>query len=138
VLEQLDPVDSHPRYHNSGGVYHSIAPVEKSLLGHHFQLLLPQMLQEGAQGLHNVVCVDLRPHGDIVSVDKAPTIKEGKQHLLGAASLDLNLMGPGFSLLNPLFRLLSSLWSVVTDHHFVLSLLGCCLTSPVTGGGRQR
>jgi hypothetical protein len=53
------------------------------------------MLHEGAQGLNNVVGVDLRPPGNDEGVDKAPTVTEGQQHLLGGASLDTSINGPG-------------------------------------------
>ncbi len=74
--------------HNSGGVYSSIVLVEKPLPGQPLRPLLPQVLHESAQGLHNVVSIDLHPPGDDVGVDKVPAIEEGLQHLLGAASLD--------------------------------------------------
>jgi hypothetical protein len=94
--------------------------MENHLPGLHLQPLLNQILHEGAQGLHNVVDVNLLPRRDVVGVDKALAIKEGQQHLLlGAASLDLSLDGAWFSLFNLLFGLLFCLWSVVTDNPFI-------------------
>ncbi len=57
-----------------------IIPVEKSLPGRHFRPLLPELLQEDAQDLHDVGDVDLGALRNDVRVDEPATA----------------LMGPGF------------------------------------------
>jgi hypothetical protein len=76
-----------------GRVDQSIARVKKPLPGHHRRPLLLKMAHEDAQGLHNVVGVDLDPPGNNLGVDKTLAIKKGHHYLLSEAGLDSSLDG---------------------------------------------
>ncbi len=59
IPRDLEVVGGNPSLQYGGEIHRGIFSVEKPLPGHHFQLLLPEYLQEDAQDLHDVDGVDL-------------------------------------------------------------------------------
>jgi hypothetical protein len=119
VLQQLDVVGGQPRFDDGSGVDGRIIPVEKPLLGYHLWPLLPQVLHEGAQGLHDVIGIDHGTPGHNVGIDQALVVKKRQQHLFCSAGVNPCLYGPRLTLLYPLFRLLFCLRCVIGHHGLV-------------------
>ena len=82
----------------------SIFTEEKPFLLSHQGLLLPEvLLEELAQGPHNVVGIHHGPPGQVVGVDQHLHIKEGSSHQLRASGMNLGLNRTCQSLIKPLF-----------------------------------
>ena len=72
----------------------SIFTEEKPFLLSHQGLLLPEvLLEELAQGPHNVVGIHHGPPGQVVGVDQPLCIKLGNNHLLRVGGMNLGLEG---------------------------------------------
>ncbi len=97
---------SEPILDNSGSVNRDVIPMEKPPLLHQDRPLLPQVLHEVAQDLHDVRCVGGGTPGDDMQVDEALAVEEGEQHLFGPAGIDLSLYWARLTLLNPMLGLL--------------------------------
>ena len=70
----------------------SIFTEEKPFLLSHQGLLLPEvLLEELAQGPHNVVGIHHGPPGHVFGGDQPLRIKEGSSHLLGGGGMNLGL-----------------------------------------------
>ena len=81
----------------------NIVSLEKTSLISHQGLLLPENLEELAQGPHNVVGIHPGPPGHVVGVDQPRRLKEGNNHLLRVGGMNLGLDGAWQSLSRPLF-----------------------------------
>ena len=81
----------------------NIVSLEKTSLISHQGLLLPENLEELAQGPHNVVGIHPGPPGHVVVIDQPIHIKEGSSHLLRASGMNLGLNRAWQSLPKPIF-----------------------------------
>jgi hypothetical protein len=112
VFNHLKLPGCHPVLHHGGGVNRRIVPMKPPVPGRHLRPLLPEYLQELAQGLHDVVGVHCGAFELVVGLDEALRIEEGQDHLFGHGRMDFGIYRSRLTLHKPLLALLLSLGRV--------------------------
>ncbi len=108
MKEDLDAVGGEPILDDGGGVKRGVVPLEKPTLLNQHRPLLPQMLHEDIQDLHNVCGIDSGAPGEDMRIDKTIAVEGSEHQLFCQACLGLGLYWARLPLLDPLLGLFFS------------------------------